>query len=224
MKKLSAGAGLLGLLLLSVVVVHAQDDSVRVRNGNNDQPYKEGGFRKENLFTGGGVTVSFFSGGSVLGASPVLGYKFNDYFDGGIVLNYNYSGSRDIYEYNDKLRQHVFGPGVFVRGYPISFLFLQAQFEQNFTNVRYTSKNGGTSSYNANAPSLLLGGGYSTGRIKGGTTFFYISVLADVLKNRNSPYVDISRNQQTGEERVTILPIIRAGVNVGLFQGRYGRY
>ncbi|MCH5689117.1 hypothetical protein LWM68_35615 [Niabella sp. W65] len=48
----------------------------------------------------------------MLGASPVLGYKVNDYLDGGVVLNYVYTGSRDVYDYNDKLRQHVYGPGI----------------------------------------------------------------------------------------------------------------
>ena len=34
---------------------------------------KKGGFKKENLFTGGGLTVSFANYTTVLGASPVLG-------------------------------------------------------------------------------------------------------------------------------------------------------
>ncbi|MGJ7030475.1 hypothetical protein [Niabella hirudinis] len=212
--------------LLLIIASRAQDEPVKVRNANEDQP-EEKGFKKENLFTGGGVTASFYSGGSVLGVSPVLGYKINDYFDGGVVLNYVFNGTRDYYEPNDKYRQHVWGPGAFVRAYPIPFLFLQAQFEQNFTNQKYTPKPESNmyapGSFSANAPSLLLGGGYSTGRIKGGTTFFYLSILADVLKNRNSPYVDVVY-PNTADERVRILPVIRAGVNVGLFQGRYGRY
>lgn len=227
MKRMIGMACMLGTALLLTITSHAQqDDPVEVRNANKEQPFEEKGFKKENLFTGGGVTASFYSGGSVLGASPVIGYKFNDYFDGGIVLNYVYNGARDIWAGNDKLRQHVWGPGAFLRAYPISFLFLQAQFEQNFTNERYTTSGASSvPSYkiNASAPSLLLGGGYSTGRVKGGTTFFYISVLADVLKNWNSPYVD-KRYDDFGNKRPVIIPVIRAGVNVGLFQGRYGRY
>lgn len=230
MKNLFSICLLAGAFAISLSV-KAQDDSVRVRNANEEggvKPYKEGGFKKENLFTGGGVTASFYSGGSVLGISPVLGYKVNDYFDAGVVLNYVYTGARDLYEFNDKVRQHVFGPGVFVRGYPVSFLFLQAQFEQNFTNYNYRAKSNSNIykdfTVNRNAPSLLLGGGYSTGRVKGGTTFFYVSILADVLKQEFSPYVDNDYDVNGNLIRSRIVPIIRAGVNVGLFQNRYGRY
>ncbi|MFT4094491.1 MAG: hypothetical protein QM640_12705 [Niabella sp.] len=216
----------LTLMFVAKMKAFAQDEPV-VRNGNNDDERiaPENGFKKQHLFTGGGVTASFYNGGSVLGISPVLGYKLNTYLDAGVVLNYVYSGERDVYEYNDKLRQHVYGPGVFVRAYPIPFLFAQVQLEENFTNVRYTGSGSASpdSRYNANAPSLLLGGGYSMGRSKGGTTFFYVSILADVLKNRNSPYVDVD-NWGTADERVRIIPVIRAGINVGLFQKRYGYY
>src|SRR5690606_2705630 len=120
-----------------------------------------------------------------------------DYVDAGVVLNYVFQGSRDVHRFNDKLRQHVYGPGVFARAYPVSFLFAQAQLEHNFTNIKYTKPGSATptSSYSANATSLLLGGGLSTGRAKGSTTFFYFSILADVLKNKNSPYVDVSHSQ-----------------------------
>ncbi|GAB3008703.1 hypothetical protein GCM10027051_06440 [Niabella terrae] len=229
MKKL---IGTFATLLLTSMFANAlfAQDEVEVRNGNeqeeSSQILEEKGFKKQNLFVGGGLTASFYSGGSVLGLSPMLGYKLNDYLDAGVSLNYVYSGARDVYMYNDKYRQHVIGPGVFLRAYPISFLFAQAQLEHNFTHGRYTSAGAERpdSKFNANATSLLLGGGYSTGRLKGGTTFFYVSILADVLKNRNSPYVDLDYDPNTGAERVSIVPVIRAGVNVGLFQKRYGYY
>jgi hypothetical protein len=228
MKKIFCITGMaMALMLVLNITALAQDEEVKVRNANEDpDPVEVKGFKKENLFTGGGVTASFYSGGSLLGASPVLGYKLNDYFDAGVVVNYVYTGSRDVYNYNDKLRQHVYGPGVFARAYPIPFLFAQAQLEHNFTNVNYTASGSARISekYSASATSLLLGGGLSTGRAKGGTTFFYLTILADVLKNRNSPYVDLSVDPNTGAERVRIVPVLRAGVNVGLFQKRYNRY
>lgn len=226
MKKFSNIVGMLSALLLATSVnVFAQEEEVKVRNANEDPLPVEKGFKNHRLFTGGGITASFYTGGSLLGASPVLGYKLNDYMDAGAVLNYVFQGSRDVYDYNDKLRQHVYGPGIFIRAYPIPFLFAQAQLEHNFTNINYTASGAAnpTSKYSANATSLLLGGGLSTGRAKGSTTFFYFSVLADVLKNRNSPYVDVSYNDN-GDSRVRVVPVIRAGVNVGLFQKRYGFY
>lgn len=229
MKKAFYVLGVLLTLMAHAQTSVAQEEEVTVRNANEQESepgQEEKGFKKHHLFTGGGVTASFFTGGSVLGASPVLGYKVNDYLDGGVVLNYVYNGSRDVYEYNDKLRQHVFGPGVFARVYPIPFLFLQAQLEQNFTSLNYTGSGSARpdEKYRANATSLLLGGGLSTGRAKGGTTFFYFSILADVLKDRNSPYVDVSFDPNNGAQRIRIVPVLRAGVNIGLFQKRYGVY
>lgn len=185
----------------------------------------EKGFKKQNLFTGGSVTVSFFNGQTVLGGNPIFGYKLTDWLDAGIAVNYVYSGFKDYYEYNDKVNQTVWGPGVFTRIYPIPFLFLQAQLEQNYSTYKYEPAPG---SYRepfkdkANATSLLLGGGFASGRQKGATSFFYLSLLFDVLKDKNSPYVDVTYNPSNpAESRVDIIPIIRAGVNVGLFQGRY---
>lgn len=213
--------------LLTSTHLFAQDEEVKVRNANNNPEVLEKGFKKHNLFTGGGVTASFYNGGTVLGVSPVLGYKLNDYVDAGVVVNYVYNGVRDWKEVNDKFRRHVYGPGIFARVYPVPFLFAQAQLEQNFIAENYIAKPGSayynSGKFRGNASSLLLGGGLSSGRIKGGTTFFYFAVLADVLKNRNSPYVDVDNYGQPNE-KVRILPVVRAGVNVGLFQRRYGVY
>jgi hypothetical protein len=181
------------------------------------------GFKKENLFIGGDVTASFFNGSTVLGASPMVGYRVNNYLDAGLVANFLYTGERDYKENNDRLRQYVYGPGTFARIYPVPFLFVQAQLEQNYTTEKYKAASGSeyysSSTSSVSAPSLLLGGGYASGRVKGSNTFFYFSVLFDVLKNRNSPYVSV-KNYGTSNERVDIVPLIRAGVNIGLFQGR----
>lgn len=211
MKKFS----LLMMLAAFILSVNAQDEEA-----------PEKGFKKENLFTGGSITLSFFNGQTIVGANPFFGYKLTDWFDAGVSLNFLYSGARDYYEYNDKLKQTVIGPGVFARLYPVSFLFLQGQVEQNFSNFKYEPAQGSVSYTNyserLNATSLLVGGGFASGRQKGSTSFFYISVLFDVLKNENSPYVDVTYNPaDPTQNRVDIIPIVRAGVNVGLFQGRY---
>lgn len=191
-----------------------------------DEDPGEKGFKKENLFTGGTVTVSFFNGQTILGANPIFGYKLADWIDAGLAFNYVYSSTRDYYQYDDKLKQTVFGPGVFTRIYPISFLFVQAQYEQNFSTVKYTPTPG-SSSYTSykdkvNAGSLLLGGGFASGRQPGSNSFFYISLLFDVLKNVNSPYVDVAYDPANpSNRRIDMVPIIRAGVNIGLFQNRY---
>jgi hypothetical protein len=200
---------------LLVVLVQAQDENE-----------KERGFRKENLFTGGSVTLSFFNGQTVLGANPVFGYRLSDWADAGIAVNYVYNSSRDYYEFDDKMRQTVFGPGVFARLYPVKFLFVQAQLEHNFITQKYTPRAGSVSyisdKLKTDVSSLLLGAGFASGREPGSNTFYYISLLFDVLKNYNSPYVNVNYNPDNpAQQRVTMAPIIRAGVNIGLFEGRY---
>lgn len=192
----------------------------------NAQEEGEKGFKKENLFTGGSVTLSFFNGQTVLGANPIFGYKLADWADAGLALNYLYNGARDYYQYNDKIKQTVVGPGVFARLYPVKFLFVQAQFEKNFSTLKYTPSNTNPvyTAYKEknDANSFLVGGGFASGRERGATSFFYISVLFDVIKDVNSPYVRVNYNPDNpAQRRVDMVPVIRAGVNVGLFQGRY---
>ena len=202
---------ILSVLLLSVSFnfLFAQDEE------------QQKGFKKQNLFTGGSVTMSFYSGGTILGANPIFGYKIANWLDAGIALNYTYQGSRDNYEINDKIRQHVFGPGVFTRIYPVPMLFLHAQAEHNFNNWNYSSADGSYKQSDVtDANSLLLGGGWAQGRSKGSNSFFYIEILFDVLKNKYSPYVNNVYDPSGGVARTDALPIFRAGINVALFQGK----
>jgi len=177
----------------------------------------EKGFKKEKLFTGGGVTVSFFNGATVLGVTPHFGYSLTNWLDAALVFNFNYTSQRDYQEYGDKLRQTVYGPGAFIRIFPVRFLFAQAQFEHNFLHLKYIPASNGTflpAKTTLNANSLLLGGGYTSGRYPGNNSYYYLYLLFDVMAEKNSPYVD---NLQRS------IPIIRAGYNIGLFQGRRRR-
>ncbi len=187
---------------------------------------ERGGFKKENLFTGGGITLSFSNNGSVLGAAPVFGYSIAKWLDAGLVLNYVYSSTRHVTYYNpnngsyfysdDKLRQSTYGPGAFVRIYPVKFLFAHAQIEHNFISQKLIPVNGsGAIKDKTQATSFLIGGGYSSGRDFKGDMFYYISILFDINKNPNSPYVE-----NTQSNTVNVLPIIRAGIQIPLFQGK----
>jgi hypothetical protein len=197
------------LLIVSFGFLFAQDEE------------QEKGFKKQNLFTGGSITMSFYTGGTILGANPIFGYKIANWLDGGIALNYTYQGSRDNYELNDKIRQHVFGPGVFTRIYPVPMLFLHAQAEHNFNNWNYSSADGSyRQSDVTDANSLLLGGGWAQGRQRGSNSFFYIEILFDVLKNKYSPYVNNVFDPSGTVVRTDAVPIFRAGINVSLFQGK----
>ena len=176
------------------------------------------GFKKEKLFTGGSVAAGFSNYSSVLGISPQFGYSLIDWLDAGVTFNLNYTSQRDYETYGDKLRQTVYGPGAFVRIFPVNFLFASVQYEYNFIHLNYIPADGSYSTsdkYNVNASSLLLGAGYAGGRDRGNNTYYYFSISWDVLGDKNSPYIDgLGRSN----------PILRAGYNIGLFQNRRSRY
>lgn len=176
---------------------------------------KKRGFKKENLFTGGSVSLSFGNNTFLAGVNPVFGYSLTNWADAGVVVNYIYASQRGQFN-NDKLRQTLYGGGVFTRLFPVRFLFAQVQVEHNFINYKYIYENGSPAfKDNVSATSTLIGGGYATGRQGGsGRPFAYLAVLFDIGDDEFSPYKD-ELNRST--------PIIRAGFHVPLFQGSRNR-
>ena len=225
------------VLMKKVVVVLALISSFYAAKAQDEKEFrdeKKGGFKKENLFTGGGIELSF-SGSSFLGgASPVLGCSINKWLDAGIGLNFTYYSNRHVvyevrdqnniptgqYIYSDdKQRRTVLAPLAFVKAYPLKFLFVQAQAEQNFISQKLIFDNRDPSQKeNLSAFSFLVGAGYCSGREGPGSLFYYVSIMLDVAKNKNSPYVE-----QTASGNINLLPIIRAGFQIPLFQGRRNR-
>lgn len=183
--------------------------------GFNASAQKEDGgkplFKKENLFTGGDITLAFYTGGTTLGASPFFGYSLTKWLDVALNFNFVYQGVRDIYE--NKLRQFTYGPGVFVRIFPINDIFIQAQYEHNFISSKLIYNSGFTENYNTDVNSLLLGGGYTSNR-GDGEPYFYATILFDALQFRESPYVTSSGQ---------LVPVFKTGVVIPLFQGGGGR-
>ena len=196
------------VLLLSVL---------KAQKIKEEEDEKTAGFKKENLFVGGNVALGFGTGSFSFGLGPYFGYSLNKYVDVAVSLNYNYISQRDLYQFGDKLRNSVIGPGGFVRIYPVKFLFAHAQYEQNFFKAKYIPAPNSfyqTEQDKQSVGSLLVGPGFASGRDEDNKTFYYISVLFDVAKNINSPYVD-------GSGKVN--PVIRAGFNIALFQGNNDR-
>ncbi len=183
------------------------------QSGENKKDEKQGGFQKDRLFTGGSATAGFSSYSTILGITPQFGYSLTNWADAGITFNLNYTSQRDYKDYGDKLRQTVYGPGAFVRLFPVNFLFASAQYEFNMIHLKYIPAANGNYSpakNNVSASSLLLGAGYAGGRYRGSNTYYFFSVSWDVLGDKNSPYIDgLGRSS----------PVIRAGYNIGLFQG-----
>ncbi|MFM7671619.1 MAG: hypothetical protein ACKO6Q_03360 [Bacteroidota bacterium] len=172
---------------------------------------------RENLFTGGNVSFSFFGNTFLVGGSPVIGYSLTNWVDIGAVANYTYSSYRDYNGVlNDKLRQTIVGGGGFARLYPVRFLFVQAQLERNSIKQTYTPAGGGPIEKIAvPASSTLIGGGYTSGRQgRRGGPFYYLAILWDVAGDVNSPYTDAYGRA---------IPILRGGLQIPLFQGMSAR-
>ncbi len=198
---------LLSVFICSALLSFSQDEE-------SDTTEKKG-FKKENLFTGGSISLSFGNQTFLIGANPVLGYSVTKWLDLGIVVNYTYSSARDYFSFDDRLRQSVYGGGIFTRIFPIRFLFAQAQLEHNWIKVKYIPAGGaGSTTNNVSGNSVLVGGGYTSGRHPGsGNPYYYLAVLFDVGSDDNSPYTD---------ETNRAIPIIRAGINIPLFQKKSG--
>ena len=169
---------------------------------------------KQKLFTGGTISLAFYSNTFLIGGSPVLGYSITNWADLGVVINYNYTVYRDYRAFDDRLKQQNFGGGPFVKLYPLRFIFAQAQYEYNFLRLKYIPPpNSGYSEEKdgLEAKSFLVGGGYTTGRMgRGGAPHYYLAILFDVLHEPGSPYTDAYGRS---------IPIIRGGVQIPLFQG-----
>jgi hypothetical protein len=196
------------LILLFPLCFHAY-----AQEQNDNSEVKKEGFPMYKLFTGGSATLGFSNGSTVLGITPQFGMSLTDWLDAGVTFNLNYISQRDYYS-TDKIRQTTYGPGAFVRLFPVNFLFVSAQYEDNFIKEKFIPGNSAlrTQKNNYQVNSLLLGAGYAGGRQRGGNTYYFLSVSWDILGAANSPYIDYSGRST---------PQIRAGYNIGLFQKRY---
>lgn len=188
------------LIATALQTLHAQD-----AYNNNDA---SNGFKKENVFIGGSLGLGFGSGSFAIGANPEVGYSVAKWLDAGIVFNINYA-SQTYYNYygdNSDLKTSSFnyGGGVFARAYPLPFLFLQLQPEENW--ISYKNKyNGFVDNQTVNAASLIGGIGYGQ-RVIGQASYFFMIGL-DLLTDKYSPYLDGYGHP---------VPIIRGGFDVYL--------
>ncbi len=144
------------------------------------------GFDKEKVFIGSGVNLGFFNG-FILGLNPEIGYSFNRFIDAGLATNVNYFTQNDQYS-SIVYRQFTFGGGPFIRIWPANMFFIGGQFEYNSINYSIKENNTVTGRQKLSAPSLLVGGGYGSRFV--GRSQFSTSIMVDVLRDVNSPYID----------------------------------
>jgi hypothetical protein len=175
-----------------------------------DQP--SGEFTPSRIFAGGSLALGLGSYSFNLGATPEVGYSFNDWLDAGLAVNINYQSIRADPNYNGNIRQRSFnyGGGPFFRVYPLKFIFLQGQFEHNWMDYNLKDMNdNSTTSFTTQSNSFLAGIGYSQ-RIVGQSNFYTV-LMIDLLTDKYSPYRDYNN---------AAIPILRAGFNFYFHSGR----
>lgn len=186
-------------LLFTLCSTYAQRPSTY--DGEKGEKYLPG----NRLFIGGSLNLGFASNTFQVGAVPEIGYSVTDWFDAGLGININYSSERadPYYNYNVRTRSFNYGGGPFIRLYPIHFLFIQGQLEENWIKVNQKDYNTGLDgSATFQSTSLIAGIGYAQ-RIVGQNNF-YTMIGIDLMRDPNSPYRDYNGSA---------IPIIRAGFN-----------
>jgi len=108
---------------LMMLLCMAASISLFAQKKDKEDKEKEERTFKENLFTGGSVSLAFYSNTFLIGGNPVFGYSLTNWADAGIVVNYTYTSYRDVSVFDDRLRQMVYGGGGFIKLYPVRFLF-----------------------------------------------------------------------------------------------------
>lgn len=158
---------------------------------------REKGFKRDQLYIGTGINVGF-SQGWVLGLNPEIGYSLNNFLDIGIATNINYItqnfGGGTSYKF------FAYGAGPYVRGWILNQFFITGQLEYNRISEKYTDQFGSIKDTYA-SPSFLVGAGYGSRQI--GRAQFFTSIMVDIMRKPNSPYIDRQTN--------TLLPVFRTG-------------
>ncbi len=185
---------------MSVKALNAQD----VDDYNSGE--NKGGFKKENVFLGGAISLGFGTGSFNVGGNPEIGYSVAQWLDAGLVFNINYY-AQTYYNLDGstayKADNFNYGGGAFLRAYPLPFLFLSLQPEYNWTHFSYKDIDAPSQTYSAG--SLIGAIGYGQRVVGQGSYFFSIGL--DLLANKYSPYVDGYGHAY---------PIIRGGFDIYL--------
>jgi hypothetical protein len=182
----------------------------RGESGSNQYRYSDmssGSDFKQHLMVGGALSLGYASGEFLVGANPYVAYALKPWVDAGIVANIQYYSENNTATYgNGTYHNTLLGAGAFARVYPLSFLFLQVQPEENKVWQKESLDGQTTGSLSYSVFDFLVGAGLKFGP-QGSNSWGFISLLFDVSGSTLSPYNGPGGN---------IEPILRAGYNIGL--------
>lgn len=198
--------------LLLAIGLFSFTTALQAQDEENNKDETKKGFRKENLYIGGGINVGAGTGSFAIGLIPEVGYSITKWLDGGISFNLNYVSQNGVYDINGfgpyRIRSFNYGGGPFVRVWPFNFLNITVQPEYNWISSKQEYQpTGQRGKYNFQAESLLIGIGYGSREV--GNQLSYFNIMVDVLHNVYSPYRDEANRGR---------PILRTGF--GFYLGR----
>lgn len=147
---------------------------------------------KDRLFFGGDITLSISGNTSIVGASPMLGYRITEDWSAGVGLSAYYFNIRAI-----NYSTSFYGGNIFSRYIIYQNVFAQSEFHVINTEVAYATVDEIIRT-RENIPLWYVGGGYR--QPIGGNGFATITVLFDLISDPRAPYPN---------------PSIRAGFNFG---------
>ncbi|NOX47967.1 MAG: hypothetical protein GXO89_13415 [Chlorobi bacterium] len=132
----------------------------------------------QKMYFGGNLGLTFGTY-TRIGLYPLVGYKFNPKFSGGVKVLYEYV--KDNY-YTPAYESSNYGGSLFTRYRILPSMYLHAEYEM--VSFELFGINGEKS--REWVPFLYLGGGYSQNL--GGNAWLNFQVLFDVLQDSRSPY------------------------------------
>ncbi|NNE55390.1 MAG: hypothetical protein HKN32_05180 [Flavobacteriales bacterium] len=139
---------------------------------------------KDKLYFGGDVTLSVSSTVTIIGASPLVGYRITDKWSAGVGLSYYYFSTR-IGTFSNS--SSIYGGNVFSRLLITDNLFAQSEFHVvNTEAVIYDPSTDTASIERLNVPMWYVGGGYR--QPLGANAFASVTILYDLIDDINSPY------------------------------------
>jgi len=141
---------------------------------------------KDRLYYGGNVVFSINSVSTVLGASPLVGYKITDKLSAGVGISYFFYSFKYGFE---RFNTSIYGGNIFSRFIVTDNLFLQTEFHiVNTDAVTYDPINDVLSTGRKNVPIWYVGGGLR--QPIGANTYVSMSILYDLIDDINSPYTN----------------------------------
>lgn len=167
------------LLVLSIFVSvtgFAQEQDVSLLEELEQEEEEE--IYQSKLYVGGYMNLSFGTY-TVIGLTPLVGYKISRQFSVGTQISYEYVKDKS---YNVVYETSNYGLSVFSRYRILPQLYAHAEFSE--MNYKFFYNDGGST--REWVPFLWLGGGYSQPISQ--NTWFNAQVLIDVINNEDSPY------------------------------------